>query len=56
MLDVNDAREVIKQLSKEQFLCNDDVISTKGYVIVKKTNVVTTDNVWKAVMAIKKSN
>lgn len=56
MLDVNDAREVIKQLSEEQFLCNDDLIATKGYVIVKKTGGVTTDKVWKVIRKMKETN
>lgn len=53
MLGINEAKEVIKQLQTEQFLCDDDVISTKGYVIVKKIEGVTTDKVWDAVRKIK---
>ncbi len=56
MLDVNNAKEVIKQLSEEKFLCNDDLISTKGYVIVKKTVGVTTDKVWESVRRMKNKN
>lgn len=54
MLGIKEAKEVINQLQTEQFLCSDDVISTKGYVIVKKTNGVTMDNICEAVRKIKR--
>lgn len=56
MLGIKEAQEVIKQLQTQQFLCGDDVISTNGYVIVKKTAGVTTDKVLEAVRKIKQLN
>lgn len=53
MLGIREAKELIEQLQTEQFLCSDDVISTKGYVIVKKSIYVTTDKVMDAVRKIK---
>lgn len=55
MLGIKEAKEVIKQLSEEQFLCNDDLIATKNYVIVKKTGCVTTDKIGNAVRKIKQT-
>lgn len=52
MLGESNAREVINQLSKEQFLCNDNLISTNGYIIVKKTAYVTTDKINEAIHKI----
>lgn len=52
MLDVNNAREVINQLNTEQFLCNDNLISTNNYIIVKKTCYVTTDKINEAISKI----
>lgn len=39
MLGIVDAKEVINQLEQEHFLCNDNLITTSGYVIVKKSLV-----------------
>jgi hypothetical protein len=54
MLGVKEAKEVIKQLQEQQFICSDDLIATNNYVIVKKTGCVTTDKVGNAVREIKK--
>lgn len=53
MLGVAEAREVIRQLEQEQFLCNDNLITTSGYVIVKKTVGITTDTINNAIKEIK---
>lgn len=52
MLDVTNAKEVISQLSTETFLCNENLISTNDYIIVKKTSNVTTDKVNEAIRKI----
>lgn len=53
MLGVSDAKEVINQLSTQQFLCNDDMIVTNNYIIVKKSSKVTSGKVGKAIREMK---
>lgn len=53
VLGVAEAKEVIQQLEQEQFLCNDNLIATSGYVIVKKGVKITTDKINNAVKEIK---
>lgn len=54
MLSSKDAMECISQLSRETFLCGDDVIATNNFVIVKKSGNITTDSIIDAVKEIKK--
>lgn len=56
MLGQKEAVEVIRQLSEEAFLCNDDTISTNDYVIVKKSKEIPDDKLMKAINEIKKAN
>ena len=54
MIGCKEAREVIKQLQEETFLCNEDMLITKGYIIIKKSGNITTNNVIQMVQGIKK--
>lgn len=53
MLGSKDAMDCISQLSKETFLCSNDVIATMNFIIVKKTGNITTDSIIDAVNKIK---
>lgn len=54
MLGCKEAAEVINQLRKETFLCNEDMLITNGYIIIKKSGDITTNNIIQMVQGIKK--
>ena len=45
MLDCNDAKDVINQLQTETFLCGENMIVTNNYIVIKKSNKITSDKV-----------
>lgn len=54
MIGCKEAAEVIRQLQKETFLCNEDMLITNGYIIIKKSGNITTNNIIQMVQRIKK--
>lgn len=52
MLGIKEARDVIKQLQTQKFLCSDNTISTNNYVIVKKDSLgkITTEKIQEAIV------
>lgn len=53
MLGVSNAKEVINQLSTQQFLCDDEMMITSNYIIIKKSLKVTSGKVRKAINEMK---
>lgn len=53
MLGVSNAKEVINQLSTQQFLCDDEMMITSNYIIIKKSLKVTSGKVGKAIREMK---
>lgn len=54
MIGCKEAREVIKQLQEATFLCNEDMLITNGYIIIKKSGNITTNNVIQMIQGIKR--
>lgn len=36
MMDIKDAKQVIKELQTQQFICSDTEMRTQNYIIIKK--------------------
>lgn len=56
MLDCNDAKDVINQLQTETFLCGENMIVTNNYIVIKKSNKITSDKVRAALKEMKGEN
>ena len=53
MLDCNDAKDVINQLQTETFLCSENMIVTNNYMVIKKSDKITSDKVQAALKEMK---
>lgn len=56
MLDVTDAKKLIKQLEESAFLCSDKCIMTDDYVVIKKTPDMSIKDILNMLYGVEKKN